>query len=98
MESRAQLRGDTGARRVHSFHGNPRICASRLAQHGSLPDDLRVGERGYAGVHRPRAVTDFPYTLIFPCSGAAVPGAPTYVICSFTRLLNSVPPLPLPDS
>jgi len=28
------------ARRVHSIHGNPRICASGLAQHGSLPDDL----------------------------------------------------------
>jgi len=53
------------ARRVHSVHGNTRICCkSSCANTESLPDDLWQ-RAWHADRHWPRPLTDCPFTVIF---------------------------------
>src|SRR6266567_32900 len=79
MESRAQLRRDPRACRVHPVHGNARIRANRLAQRRTLPDDLCSAERSYTARYRPRPLTEGALPGSFLCRAAAC-CAPTFAI------------------
>jgi len=55
LESRAQLRRDPRARRVHSVQGKPANMCKSSAQNRSLPDDFR-GNRAWYARQWPRTV------------------------------------------
>src|SRR5713226_2858163 len=79
MESRAQLRRDPRACRVHPVHGNARIRANRLAQRRTLPVALCSAERIYTDRYRPRPLTGVRIPGSFLCRAAAC-CAPTVAI------------------
>src|SRR6266704_43115 len=79
MESRAQLRRDPRACRVHPVHGNARIRADRLAQRRTVPDDLRSAERSCTGRYRPHSLTEGARTWKLSLQGCSTYG------CGFDR-------------